>query len=98
LKDVKVSNLPNCLTHCQCADIGEMTDGSVTKLKFYLAEVETFEEPCVVAPNIGGTKNSYFWPVAKSRWSERFFEWLQAPHRHDEQEDLTAMESLEEEE
>ena len=81
-----------------CTDVGGFEDGAVTKLKFYLADVDTFKEPCVVVPNIGGPANSYFWPVTKARWAEIFVEWLRAPHRLDEQEDLTAIDSLEEEE
>ena len=66
----------------------------VTKLKFYLANVEAFEEPCVVVPNVGGPKNCYFWLEPKSRWSELFVKWLRAPHADDEQEDLTALAKL----
>ena len=75
-------------------EVGAFEDGMVTKLKFYLANVEAFEEPCVVVPNVGGPKNCYFWLEPKSRWSELFVKWLRAPHADDEQEDLTALAKL----
>mgnify|MGYP000423041102 CR=1 FL=1 len=32
-------------------EVSEFNDGVVSKLKFYLADVEAFKEPCVVVPN-----------------------------------------------
>jgi hypothetical protein len=63
-----------------------------------LADVDTFEEPCVVVPNVGGPNNCYFWLEPKARWAELFVQWLRSPHNLDEQEDLTALNKLEEEE
>ena len=79
-------------------EVSEFDDGMVTKLKFYLADVDSFMEPCVVVPNVGGPTNSYFWAEPRSRWSELFVKWLRAPHSYDETEDLTALEQLEQEE
>ena len=79
-------------------DVGGFTDGVVSNLKFYLADVDTFEEPCVVVPNVGGPNNCYFWLEPKARWAELFVQWLRSPHNLDEQEDLTALNKLEEEE
>ena len=79
-------------------EVSEFDDGAVTKLKFYLADVEAFKEPCVVVPNVGGANNSYFWVEPKARWSELFVQWLRAPHSYDKTEDLTALEQLEQEE
>jgi len=73
-------------------------NGAVSKLKFYLAGVEAFMEPCVVVPNVGGANNSYFWVEPNARWSEMFVQWLCAPHSYDKAEDLTAFEQLEQEE
>jgi len=66
----------------------------VTKLKFYLANVDTFKEPCAVVPNVGGPNNSYFWLEPKARWSKLFIQWLRAPHCDDETEDLMALEQI----
>ena len=76
-------------------EVGAFEDGAVTKLKFYLADVETFEEPCVVVPNVGGPANCYFWLEPKARWSELFIQWLHAPHTDDVTEDLTALKRIE---
>jgi hypothetical protein len=75
-------------------EVGEIEDGSVTKLKFYLADVEAFKEPCVVVPNVGGPNNSYFWLEPKARWSKLFIQWLRAPHCDDKTEDLTALDQM----
>ena len=75
-------------------EVGEFEDGSVTKLKFYLADVDAFKEPCVVVPNVGGPNNSYFWLEPKARWSKLFIQWLRAPHCDDETEDLTALDQM----
>jgi hypothetical protein len=40
--------------------VGNIAGGSVTKLKFYLADVEAFSAPMVVIPDIGGDPNAYF--------------------------------------
>ena len=75
-------------------EVGSFDDGQVSKLKFFLADVDTIEETCVVVPNIGGPGNCYFWLEPKARWSELFVKWLRAPHTEDKQEDLTAIEKL----
>jgi hypothetical protein len=72
-------------------DVGQFDGGMVSKLKFYLADVETIEGPCVVVPNVGGPTNSYFWLEPKARWAELFVSWLREPHIDDEYEDLTAL-------
>ena len=40
-------------------EVGQMTDGQVTKLMFYLANTDAFLMPLAVIPNIGGPANSY---------------------------------------
>jgi len=79
-------------------EVSQFEDGAVSKLKFYLADVEAFMEPCVVVPNVGGTNNSYFWVEPKARWSEMFVQWRHAPHSCDKTEDRTALEQSEQEE
>ena len=79
-------------------EVSEFDNGMVlTKLKFYLADVESFMKPCVVVPNVGGPTNSYFWAEPRARWSELFVKRLRAPHSYDKTEDLTALEQLEQE-
>jgi len=80
------------------AEVSEFDDGAVSKLMFHLADVEAFEEPCVVVPNVGGANNSCSWVEPKARWSELFVQWLCAPHSYDKTEDSTALEQLEQEE
>jgi len=75
-------------------EVSEFEDGSVTKLKFYLADVDAFMEPCAVVPNVGGPNNSCFWLEPKARWSKLFIQWLHAPHCDDETEDLTALDHM----
>jgi len=53
------------------AEASEFDDGAVSKLKFHLAGVEAFEEPCVVVPNIGGANNRHFWVEPKARPDHR---------------------------
>ena len=79
-------------------ETGAMENGDVSQLKFYLADVDTFLAPCVVVPNVGGPNNCYFWVESRARWADLFVQWLRLPHRDDEQEDLTALKQLEEEE
>ena len=60
-------------------EVGRVTNGEVSGLKFYLAEVEAFTAPLTVIPDIGGKPNAYF--VVKNRdvWREEFEEWLETP-------------------
>jgi hypothetical protein len=69
-------------------EVGAKTDGYVSELKFYLADVEAFVDPCIVIPNLGGETNSYFWVQNRSKWAESFVNWLRAPHQTDEMDRL----------
>jgi len=64
-------------------EVGAKTDGFVSELKFYLADVEAFVNPCIVIPNLGGETNSYFWVQNRGDWAESFAGWLRAPHSDD---------------
>jgi len=75
-------------------EVVKFEDGSVTKLKFCLADVDTFEEPCVVVPNIGGPDNGCFWLKPKARWLKLFIQWLRALHSDDKMECLTALDQM----
>ena len=53
------------------------------KLSFFLAEVEAFEDPMVVIPDIGGPPNAYFVCKNREEWRDDFVEWLREPHEDD---------------
>ena len=69
-------------------EVGAKTDGFVSELKFYLADVEAFVDPCIVIPNLGGETNSYFWVQNRCKWAESFANWLRMPHQLDEMDPL----------
>lgn len=52
----------------------------VTKLKFYLADVEGFVEGVGVIPDIGGAPNAYFICRQRPKWGEEFVRWLESEH------------------
>ena len=60
-------------------DVGLMVDGVVSKLRFYLADVETFVAPLTVIPDIGGKSNEYFKVKNRINWREDFEAWLETP-------------------
>lgn len=57
-------------------DVRQIRGGRVTKLKFYLADVEAFLEPITVIADIGGAPNAYFWCKNRTEWREDFVQWL----------------------
>ncbi len=61
-------------------EIGQVRKKRVTKLQFYLADVETFVEPLVVVPDIGGPPNAYFMCRSRAKWREDFISWLESPY------------------
>lgn len=63
--------------------IGGKSNGNVTKLRFFLADVEAFQDPMVVIPDIGGPPNAYFVCKNRETWRNDFVEWLREPHEHD---------------
>jgi hypothetical protein len=60
------------------------TDASVTERKFYLADVDTIVEPCIVIPNIGDKPNAYLQVKPRRDWSKEFVSWLKDPHNIDD--------------
>jgi len=40
----------------------------VTKLTFFLADVEAIVRPLAVIPDIGGLPNAYFWVKDQESW------------------------------
>ena len=75
-------------------EVGKMEKGFVTRMKFYLADVEAFLEPACVIPNIGGPKNSYFHLKQRELWPNDFVEWLE----DGEEDDISDDECADEEE
>ena len=61
------------------------TEGIVEgELQFYLADVEAFEEPAFVVPDIGGPENGYLCIRPRSGWARLFETWLEQPDDLDE--------------
>ena len=56
--------------------VGRIVDGAVTKLKFYLVEVEAFLGPVTVVPDIGGAPNTYLMVKNRAEWLDDFHDWL----------------------
>ena len=71
-------------------EVAGMTDGYVSKFKYYLADVEAFVDPCIVVPNLGGITNSYYWVQNRGEWAESFVSWLRAPHNLDQMHPLNS--------
>ena len=71
-------------------EVGGWAGNFVSKIKFYLADVEAFVSPTVVVPNIGGPNNSYMWLKARQYWSGMFVEWLHSAHDNAELSDSAA--------
>jgi len=65
------------------AEVGANTDGFVSQLKFYLADVEAFVDPCIVILNLGGQTDSHFWVQNRRKWAKSFANWLHAAHHMD---------------
>ena len=57
--------------------------GRVQQRKFYVVDVESFKEPLVVIPNIGGPPTEYLMMRPRSKWADDFMKWLDAPHTVD---------------
>jgi hypothetical protein len=61
-------------------EVAEMEDDRVKTLKFYLADVDAFDEPIVVVPDIGDAGNGYLLMSARSKWADDFGQWLEKPY------------------
>lgn len=60
-------------------EVGQVQARGVTKLRFYLADVEAFEDPITVIPDIGGKPNAYFQLEDRHNWPRNFVSWLRKP-------------------
>lgn len=65
-------------------EVGAMAQGFVTEHKYYLADVEAFDEATIVVPNIGGKTNSYFQVEPRDRWVREFELFLAQRHSNKE--------------
>jgi hypothetical protein len=63
-------------------EVGGFRDRRVSKLKFYLADVEAFEDPLVVVPDIEGDANRYLLLKSRRQWVQDFEKWLDRPYEH----------------
>jgi hypothetical protein len=63
-------------------EVGRFTDRRVSKLKFYLADVEAFHGPVVVVPDVDGDANRYLLVKNRGQWVEDFEKWLDRPYEH----------------
>ena len=57
-------------------EVGKIVDNRVQSTTFYLADVDAFEDPLVVVPNIGGAPNLYLMMTPRAKWADGFGKWL----------------------
>lgn len=60
-------------------EVEAFTNGHVTAMRFYLADVSAFDRSTIVLPNIGGPNNAYFWLKSRQEWAKLFSDWLKEP-------------------
>lgn len=60
-------------------EVGGLTDNNVSNLRLFLADVEAFEEPVAVIPDLGGPPNGYFALNPRASWPDMFTEFLEIP-------------------
>jgi hypothetical protein len=59
--------------------MARMREGRVADFLFYLVDVDWFDEPVAVVPDVGGAANGYFMLKRRELWVESFTEWLNLP-------------------
>jgi hypothetical protein len=57
-------------------EVEKIVDKRVTKLRFYLAHVESFHQPLFVVPDLDGPANRYIVFKERSMWKDDFAKWL----------------------
>ena len=66
-------------------EVGGVNDqGEVTERRFYLADANSINRPCIVVPDIGGKPNAHFEVKNVSKWFKEFVNWSQSAHNEDE--------------
>jgi hypothetical protein len=63
-----------------CKEVGSIVEDRVVDMTYWLAEVEAFDEPISVIPNLGGPANSYFMLRKRCEWADMFSKWLEKPY------------------
>jgi len=61
-------------------EVGKVVQGRVVDLKFYLADIDAFDEAIAVIPDIGGAANAYFVVKKRRQWGQDFVKWLHMPY------------------
>ena len=52
---------------------------------FYLADTNAIVDPCCVIPDEGGEVNAFFQVKNRTKWSQMFQDWVNRPHREDDE-------------
>ena len=66
-------------------EVWEDENGIGVRRKYFLYDVETFEEKVAVLPNIGESSCAYFVVKPRREWTKFFVKWLKEPHGQDEE-------------
>ena len=61
-------------------------NGKVVGREYYLADTNAIVDPCCVIADCGGEPDAFFLVRNRTEWSEMFLDWLQRPHREDDEE------------
>ena len=62
-----------------------ITNGKVSGRMFYLADTNAIVDPCCVIPDEGGEVNAFFQVKNRTKWSQMFQDWVNRPHREDDE-------------
>ena len=66
----------------------EEDEEGIPKRKFYLVDVESFDAPACVVPNLGHEDpTAFLCLLPRKKWADQFRGWLNLPHTHDFKED-----------
>ena len=67
------------IKECEVGD-----EGAIVHRTLYLADVEAFEEPAVVVPDVGAKhKAKYFLVTPRKDWAGQFVDWLKVTHQNE---------------
>ena len=81
--EVEENDLVSEIFSPHCTELGGFTNGQVTLLEFFMADVESFVRPVAVIPDIGGQANAYFVLKDRTEWKADFEAWLESSHDDD---------------
>ena len=77
-------------------DVVKNAQNKFETFQFFLADVEAFDEPAIVIPDVGGPPNAYLVLKSRREWRDSFEEWLEAPIEEDDMSDLEEIEEEDE--